>query len=104
MGCFAGPNVLNMALQYVSDAIPVDVIPTKWIYPSSMTTTQDLVMFGHSKDRSVHANNNLGSTVRIVGLVPWMPGGSAALMYLWVREFSSRLLGLGDPHYVLCTC
>eukprot|EP00040_Diaphanoeca_grandis_P023927 m.130824 g.130824 ORF g.130824 m.130824 type:complete len:1136 (-) comp29504_c1_seq1:372-3779(-) len=50
-----GPYVLNLALQEAGDSTPVQVIPSKWVYPESLEESDTLVMFGHHKDRAVHS-------------------------------------------------
>eukprot|EP00038_Savillea_parva_P014624 m.11565 g.11565 ORF g.11565 m.11565 type:complete len:1113 (-) comp2855_c0_seq1:63-3401(-) len=65
-----GPHTLNTAIQEVGDSIPVDVVPTKWVYPEAMTDIENVVMFGHSKDRSVHAGTSVGKTVNAAK--PWL--------------------------------
>lgn len=56
-----GPHVLNLALQEVGDSTPLQVIPSKWVYPDNLQDASQLVMFGHVKDRSVHSGGQIAS-------------------------------------------
>ena len=85
-----GPYILNLALQEAGDGTPVSVIPTNWVYPESLMDAESLVMFGHHKDRSVHADG-ISTAKTTWGGKPWLMQRSLPNFFTKAQDFEGRV-------------
>lgn len=85
-----GPYVLNLALQQAGDSTPTNVIPSKWIYPVSLDDHEQLVMFGHQKDRSVHQKGVSTSGTDGWSDRPWLMHRSMPNYFTYAQNPESR--------------
>lgn len=73
----------------VGDSTPVQVIPKNWVYPESLMKSDQLVMFGHSKDRRVHQQGvSVSSTAW--NSKPWLMHRSMPNYFTKAQEPNSR--------------
>ena len=85
-----GPYILNLALQEAGDSTPFSVIPTNWVYPESLMDAESLVMFGHHKDRAVHASG-ISTANTTWGAKPWLMQRSLPNFFTKAQDLESRV-------------
>jgi hypothetical protein len=85
-----GPYILNQALQESGDSALMQVIPGKWIYPETLENHNNLVMFGHQKNREIHKTGVAVSDSTGWNTRPWLMHKSMPNYFTIAQRETSR--------------